>query len=644
MRRDIQFLRGIAVLVVVLYHSNLGLLNQGYLGVDVFFVLSGFLITSIILKGLDNNSFLFSEFYLRRAKRLLPALYSTLFFTTLLCLIVLNNKQWIEYLDQLIGALTFTANMVLPSQVGYFENASEGKPLLHIWSLSLEEQYYFLLPITLYLLPKNYRLIGITILTVISLYWCFSWVYSENQDAPFLWRISGSSKSEWAFYLLFTRAWELLGGSLCAWVMLNKPEIEVPKFLKVVSLIFICFSCSISINNEHPSIESVIVVISTMIILIGKQDWLPKHFIIRFIEKAGDWSYSIYLVHWPLFAFAYLSYVGDVPTSTKIILIISSILFGYIQFRYVETPFRIGKFKKLFSSWKVAIIATIILLMIPVTSAYTVSNIENKFTHIKRVNRGLSKVCNGSFDDNKKLYSACTIGEEPNVVIWGDSYAMHLVPGLSIKNKKLTQITKNSCGPIVGLAPITKVHDSVWAKKCLEFNDLALDYIKSHQGITHVVLSSKFNNYLKPNGYNYLTHNGLTEANYELLVKSFKRTILELKKMEITPIVFSPLPKTGFNVGECLEREHGPGILLRESCKVDYSDYRQYQKFVNVFLKEIEKVSKVIWLQDYLCGDETCEVYTEDTFIYRDGGHLSIEGSIKLLKDIDLIQITISTK
>ena len=176
MRRDIQFLRGIAVLVVVLYHSNIGLLSQGYLGVDIFFVISGFLITTIILKGLDNNNFIFSTFYLRRAKRLLPALYSTLFFTTLLSLPVLTNQQWLEYLEQLKGALTFTANLVLPSQTGYFESASEGKPLLHIWSLSLEEQYYFLLPISLYFIPKKFRLITILLFTFLSLVFCFSWV------------------------------------------------------------------------------------------------------------------------------------------------------------------------------------------------------------------------------------------------------------------------------------------------------------------------------------------------------------------------------------------------------------------------------------------------------------------------------------
>lgn len=636
MRRDIQFLRGIAVLVVVLYHSNLDALNYGYLGVDIFFVLSGFLITSIILKDLDNNNFRFSVFYLRRAKRLLPALYSTLLFTTLISLVVLTNQQWLEYLQQLIGALTFTANMVLPSQVGYFESASEGKPLLHIWSLSLEEQYYFLLPISLFILPKKHRLSGILIFTGLSLFWCISWVFNENQDTPFLWRFADSSKSEWAFYLIFTRAWELLGGSICAWVMLNRPKISIPSVLKVISLVFIFFCCFININNGHPSIESVIVVSSTMIILLGKREWLPKHFIIHFIEKIGDWSYSIYLVHWPLFAFAYLSYVGDVPINIKIILVIFSIFLGYLQFRYVETPFRGGMFKGWFSNWPVVLSTTILLLAFPVVSAYTVSNVEDKFTQIRRSNYGLSNECEGAFDSNKRLKSSCVIGAEPSVVIWGDSYAMHLVPGLSVNNDKLIQITKSVCGPIIGLAPITKDYDYIWAKKCLEFNDLALNYIKSKPSITHVVLSSNFNNYLQPNHFDYLSHSGLVDLSYKLLVKTFQNTILELKKEGIIPIVFSPLPKTGFNVGECLERKYGPAILLRKDCKIDNVEYKAYQKHVISFLKEIEKSTHVVWLEDYICKNGVCQVDIQNTFIYRDSGHLSVDGSFKILKEIEL--------
>lgn len=639
MRRDIQFLRGIAVLVVVLYHSNLGLLGQGYLGVDVFFVLSGFLITSIILKTLENNNFSFSEFYLRRAKRLLPALYSTLLFTTLLSLIILTNQQWLEYLAQLKGALTFTANMVLPGQSGYFESASEGKPLLHIWSLSLEEQYYFLLPITLYFLPKNYRLFGLIALTAISLFWCFSWVYSENQTAPFLWRIADSSKSEWAFFLLFTRAWELLGGSLCAWLMLRtKGNINIPKPLKYLALFFIFFTCLVNINNEHPSIESVIVVLSTMVILLGNKDWLPKFIGVRLIEKIGDWSYSIYLVHWPLFAFAYLSYVGDVPTTVKITITLLSILLGYLQFKYVEMPFRVGKFKAIFSSWKVTVSATTLLLAVPIAYSYTAESNEDEFSHIRRVNHGLSRDCEGSFDENNRLKNNCIKGDKPKIVVWGDSYAMHLVPGLSVKNKQFSQITKSFCGPFIGLAPITNKYDSIWAQECLAFNNNALTYIKNNH-ISHVVLSADLSNYLKFDGANYLTENGVIKSNYQLFIDAFKHTVLELKQLNIVPIVFSPLPKTGFNVGECLEREFGTALLLRESCTINYNEAMHYQQHVISTLKEVENMAKVIWLKNNLCDSESCKVEINNTFLYRDNGHLSVNGSIELLKNISIIDL-----
>lgn len=637
MRRDIQFLRGIAVLVVVLYHSNLGFLNQGYLGVDIFFVLSGFLITSIILKGLNNN-FIFSVFYLRRANRLLPALYCTLLFTTLLSVIMLTNKQWLEYLEQLKGALTFTANMVLPGQSGYFESASEGKPLLHIWSLSLEEQYYFLLPVLLYLLPKNYRLIGIILLMLASAHWCFSWVYSTNQSTPFLWRIADSSKSEWAFFLLPTRAWELLGGSLCAWIMLNKPLIALPKTLKVIALAALFLTCIMNINNEHPSLESVIIVLSTMIILIGNNDWLPRYRVVRSIESIGDWSYSIYLVHWPLFAFAYLGYVGDVPTTTKIFLAILSILLGFLQYKYVETPFREGRFKNLFSSWKAVITSTLILFTIPIISAYTTSNIEDEFSHIRRVNHGMAKECEGSFDDKANLKSACAAEGKPKIVIWGDSYAMHLVPGLVIQNAGVVQITKSVCGPILGLAPINGEYDTVWAKKCLAFTDNALNYIKNNHSITHVILSANFSNYLNFNDSEYLTRQGVVTGSYQLFVNSFKDTILALKALNITPVVFSPLPKSGFDVGECLERMHSPVLLLRTNCDIKYSETQKYQHLVNESLKDIEKESKVIWLKDYLCKEGSCNGIIDGTFIYRDNGHLSVDGSVKLLRNINIIR------
>lgn len=639
MRNDIQLLRGVAVLAVVFYHSNLGILSHGYLGVDLFFVLSGFLITSVILKGLDNKTFSFSEFYLRRAKRLLPALYSTLIGTTILSVFVLTNQQWLEYLEQLKGALTFTANMVIPTQVGYFESAAEGKPLLHIWSLSLEEQYYFILPITLFLLPKNYRLMGIIILTVISLYWSFSWIYSSEQATPFFWRIADSPKSEWAYFLLFTRAWELLAGSLCAWLVLNKPMFTIPRKYKYIALFLIVLTFIFNVNNEHPSIEAATVVIATMIILLGNQRWLPTNHFTHWLEKIGDWSYSIYLVHWPLFALAYLGYVGDIPNSIKMLIIFASLFFGYLQFIYVETPFRAGKYKNIFANWKVIISTTLILLALPVAATFINSDDESEFSHVRRINHGLSKDCQSSFDKENKLKSTCQQEGKTKIVVWGDSYAMHLIPGLSNKNKGLTQITKSFCGPIINLAPTTEKYDIFWAKNCLKFNESAFSYIRNTPSITHVVVSTNFNNYLKISNVEYLTNQGIHPPNYNQFIDAFKNTILSIKKLGVTPIIFSPLPKTGFNVGECLERMHSSILLLRKNCKIKYEDYQQHQNMVNKALTELDKIAHVVWLEKYLCEGSSCKTTIDGKFVYRDAGHLSIDGSYELLKSINITEL-----
>ncbi len=200
MRFDIQFLRGMAILSVLIYHAGLLPIPNGYLGVDIFFVISGFLITSIILRGLSAQTFSFGEFYLRRAKRLLPALYCTLFFTTLLAFYLLTQQQWQDYTAQLFGAVSFTSNMVLPQQIGYFDDNANTKPLLHIWSLSLEEQYYFFLPLFLFITPKKLWGPALVTLSALSLLLCLTflaWSFTY-------WRFPTVDTSGWAFYLFPT--------------------------------------------------------------------------------------------------------------------------------------------------------------------------------------------------------------------------------------------------------------------------------------------------------------------------------------------------------------------------------------------------------------------------------------------------------
>jgi peptidoglycan/LPS O-acetylase OafA/YrhL len=145
-RLDIQALRGFAVLIVVLYHTKIGNVVGGYLGVDIFFVLSGYLITRLVATAIERGDFSLKEFYFRRAKRLLPSAFVTFACSAALAPWFLNQLELRDFAPQLVGALTFTANFVLWQQTGYFEGAGDLKPLLHIWSLAIEEQYYFLLP------------------------------------------------------------------------------------------------------------------------------------------------------------------------------------------------------------------------------------------------------------------------------------------------------------------------------------------------------------------------------------------------------------------------------------------------------------------------------------------------------------------
>lgn len=637
MRRDIQLLRGIAVLVVVFFHSAVGYFENGYLGVDVFFVVSGFLITTIILNGLDNNTFSFSEFYLRRAKRLLPALYSTLLFTTLLAYFFITPSQIEDYINQLIGAISFSSNMVLPTQTGYFESESEGKPLLHIWSLSLEEQYYFTLPLLLFLIPQKTRIITLIGLCVISFVWCVAWSSSPNGMTPLLWRISDSTIGEWAFFLFPTRAWELLVGSLCAWIMINKP-INIPPYLKFSSVIVILFMTCISIDSIHPRGDALIVVLSTAIILLGSDGWLPKNSIIYAIERIGDWSYSIYLVHWPLFSFAFLSYVADVPIEIKIMLIFLSLLLGFIQYKYVELPFRFGWREKQKVTWRKFGFATMLVMLLPVPLAFgTFSNHISDYEFIRRTNYGLSPKCDQWIMD-KDIPSECQTSSDPTVAVWGDSYAMHLVPGLLELNKKVAQFTKSTCGPILGIAPVSDKYKPDWGEKCIKYNNDAFELIVKNKTIDAVIMSSALGQYFDSTSRKFLVDGQVIEDDGSYVEEMFVKTIEKLIDNNKTPIIFSPPPRDGSNVGECLEREATNSIIFKESCNIKISEYQEKNKKIINRLKSVAKRTgvNIVWIPDLICDDEICLTKKDDVFLYRDAGHLSIEGSKNILGEIKI--------
>jgi len=224
-RSDIQALRGLAVLLVIFQHAKAGFLPAGYLGVDIFFVISGYLITGILAREHARGGIRFGAFYFRRARRLLPAAGVTFAVTAVLAYVLLDAVEWRDFTRQLAGAVTFTANFVLLGQTGYFAHAAELKPLLHVWSLAVEEQFYLLLPALLALAPRRAWAPLLTGLLVASLALCLWWE---------------GSRPDAAFYLLPARAWELgIGSCYIGWFDEKKIKslLNIPRGQEVITLL-----------------------------------------------------------------------------------------------------------------------------------------------------------------------------------------------------------------------------------------------------------------------------------------------------------------------------------------------------------------------------------------------------------------------
>lgn len=329
-RREIDGLRAVAVIPVIFFHAGFTFFSGGYVGVDIFFVISGYLITSIIISELEQGTFSILRFYERRARRILPAL----FFVMLLCIpfawMWMLPSQFKDFSQSLVAVSVFASNVLFWRESGYFEAASEEKPLLHTWSLAVEEQYYMLFPIFLILLwrfgrsPVFYSIIAISIISLLLSEWG--------------WRNSPTGN----FYLAPTRAWELLAGSICAFLQLNKMQ-KSNNALSALGLALIVFAIFFyDDSTPFPSVYALAPVVGTALIIMygARETWVAQLLSLRGFVGIGLISYSAYLWHQPLFAFARIRSIYAPEQWLMLVLAVASLALAYISWRYIELPFR----------------------------------------------------------------------------------------------------------------------------------------------------------------------------------------------------------------------------------------------------------------------------------------------------------------
>jgi peptidoglycan/LPS O-acetylase OafA/YrhL len=440
-RPEIDGLRTISVFAVIIYHANFILFGHtffggGFIGVDIFFVISGYLITTLILKEIyKTNQFSFKYFYERRIRRILPVLLFVIIITSIISYFILLPSSLLDFGKSILSITTFSSNFYFwLTGKKYGEESELLKPLLHTWSLSIEEQFYILFPIFLIIIIKFFRkqLLTILFLTfLVSLF--FSEYFSKNH-------------SSFNFYMIFSRGFELLVGSLLSYFELNKGKM-LKKSYSIVELIFpsigvilILYSfLYFNINKIfHPSVATLIPVtgVSLIILFAKKEQLITRILASKVFVFFGLISYSLYLWHYPIFAF--LRYVDVFNSSIwiKILAVLLTIMLSVFSYYFIERPFRN---KNIIS---IKTLNTYILISVGILLSYVffiikTEGIKNRFPNIFS-----AELSHKTFANKDKDYSTILKYDniKYNVFLIGDSHAESLQ---FILNKRLKEINYN---------------------------------------------------------------------------------------------------------------------------------------------------------------------------------------------------------
>ena len=654
-RAEIDGLRALAVIPVILFHAGFDLFSGGFVGVDIFFVISGYLITTILIEDIERNRYSIYNFYERRARRILPAL----FFVILVCIpfawMWMPPNQMKDFSQSLVAVSLFASNILFWRESGYFAAAAEEKPLLHTWSLAVEEQYYLLFPLFLLLawrFGKNRVFWMIVLMATMSL------MLSE-----WGWRNTATAN----FYLAPTRAWELLAGSIAAFVV-QKNGVKKNNLLASLGLISIIFSILFyDQSTPFPSVYALVPVLGAVLLVLyaGKETFVAKLLSMNGLVGIGLISYSAYLWHQPLFAFARIRSLEHPSSLLMSLLSITSIALAYLSWRYVEKPFRdktvVPRNLIFGTSFSLLIIFSIIGILGHFTDGFN-HRFEDRIRFLDGFKaaqqRSRDASCTPILGFSQR--SKCVIGNRENVkgVLLGDSHAQMLWEPLNKTMQSLDigifSFTNGGCPPIL----------DVWRRdrvtNCDKYNKAIFEYIRSNTEIKYIILSgrwtlfverSRFDNKeggIEPGADAFLDviSNGTREKNVEKmrqdkLIEKLQETLLQFDSLNRKLFVVNPVPEVGFTPAEKEIKYRLRGRLEDYDSTHSYDVFQTRNRKVRDAFDEISsQLSSTVFfdVSDKLCSEVTRRCITLDRQnipLYFDDDHLSARGSEIIVKKIE---------
>ncbi len=635
-RPEIDGLRALAILPVVLFHYRVAPFRGGFVGVDVFFVISGYLITALIHGEMRDGRFSIARFYERRVRRIFPALFAMLAVVSIAAAFILFPFDFARYAKSLLATAAFGSNFQFWNEAGYFDVVSDSKPLLHLWSIAVEEQFYLLFPAILLLCGRGSR----------------AWLLASVGAifaASFALGVWGVAHAQAAtFYLLPGRAWELMLGALIA--LGAVPPIRQRWLRESLSacgiglILFVTFAFTSQMLFPGPAalvpcFGAALVIWATDggVTLTGNA--LSQ----RPIVFVGLISYSLYLWHWPLYVLAkYVLFRGLSPAETAA-AIAASFALAALSWRFVEQPLRrrSGIARTRLFSWAVGAMAATAASAAFVVAANGLPqrlrpDVRSILAEEEDHEPGFDR-CFGLTSRDVREGRLCRIGsgaQTPSFILWGDSHADAILPAVDDVASREGRVGlfagARSCAPLLG---VTKPS----APDCRAFNDEVVKLAISH-GISEVILEARWAKNAEGTSYGIelqgdtvlvddKSQRGDVAGNHAVFARGLVRTVQTLVDAGKKVIVVASVPEIGWPVPAVLARLK----LAHESRNLApaVAIYFERQRFVMDVLARLKTIRgvRVIYPHEVLCAGGSCEVARDGIPLYRDEHHLSVYGA-----------------
>ena len=644
-RPDIDGLRAVAIVPVVLFHAGLGAFSGGFVGVDVFFVISGFLITGLIRHEIDGGRFTLANFYERRIRRLFPALFAMLFAASAVAAWLLLPADLVDFAKSVLATSVFGSNFLFWGEAGYFGRAAEEIPLLHTWSLAVEEQYYILFPLFLLWVAARgrKRYVTATALVTAATFALSVVTLPIDPDAT--------------FYLAPFRAWELGLGALLALGAFPAPHRHALRTLvgglgiAAIAVAVITYTPA----TPFPGAAALLPCLGAAAIIwagSGGHHPVGDALSLRPVVLVGLISYSLYLWHWPilsLWRYFALRELTPVETATAVAMAVAA---AVVSWRWIERPFR-GRSglldrRQLFAAALAVMVLAVGASAVAIVAEGWPGRLE---PDVRLLMAGASDrrprnwSCENTPAEDIRAGRLCRVGSEqaatPSFLLWGDSHGRVLSDAIG------AAAARGGAAGLLALrvrcAALPGVHRSEDGSgdKCDAFNQSVLDFLAGAPAVTDVILAGRWGLLAEAARYGheagesvYLTDGTSAELsvanNRRLLERSLRHSVETLVGLGKHVWIVAPVPEIGWDVPSVLARaarfERPPPVAPSRA------DYDARQSFVAPLLQELDSLPGVDVLRPeaVLCPQGRCAIVSDGRPLYFDSHHLSLHGATLL--------------